>query len=156
MTYGGKERQDSVYNGLKCLDKDTDTVLIHDGVRPFVKSEDIEKTIRSVSEWECCVLGVKVKDTIKICDSNGITINTPDRSSLWIAQTPQAFKYDTIMSAYESAFGEGFYGTDDAMIAERYGRKIKMVEGSYENIKITTPEDIYIGEAIIRQRQEAM
>ncbi|MBR1737999.1 MAG: 2-C-methyl-D-erythritol 4-phosphate cytidylyltransferase [Firmicutes bacterium] len=156
ITAGGKERQDSVYNGLKCLGKDTDIVLIHDGVRPFVKSEDIERTVRSVQEWECCVLGVKVKDTIKVCDGDGITINTPERSGLWIAQTPQAFKYDIIMRAYESAFGEGFYGTDDAMIVERFGKKIKMVEGSYENIKITTPEDIYIGEAIIKQRQAVM
>jgi 2-C-methyl-D-erythritol 4-phosphate cytidylyltransferase len=144
---GGSERQYSVYNGLTAL-TDCDIVLIHDGVRPFVKAEEIEKCIAEVNKSGACVLGVPVKDTIKVCDEEGNIVSTPKRSTLWAAQTPQCFRYDLILSAYESAIAEGFLGTDDASLAERMGIKVKMVEGSYNNIKITTPEDMKLGEVL--------
>lgn len=139
---GGEERQESVFNGLKALDYDTDIVLIHDGVRPFVKREDINKIIEEACIYGCCVLGVKVKDTVKICDENKYIKDTPDRNYLWAAQTPQAFKYGLIMKAHKKALEEGFSGTDDSVLAERAGFKVKMTEGSYDNIKITTKEDL--------------
>lgn len=146
---GGKERQDSVYNGLMAVSGDCDTVLIHDGVRPFVADKYIAELESVAMKFGGCVLGAPVKDTIKVCDECGNIINTPKRNSLWLAQTPQCFKYDIIMKAYKSAKSEGITGTDDSMLAERLGIKIKMVKGDYNNIKITTPEDLYIGEIIL-------
>ncbi len=148
---GGAERQNSVYNGLCALDSDTDIVLIHDGVRPFLKGEYIEKIIYETQKYESCVLGVKVKDTIKVCDENGIVSETPERNGLWIAQTPQSFKYDLIMEAHKKAIEDNFLGTDDSMLVERIGKKVKMTEGDYDNIKITTVEDLYFGDAIIKK-----
>lgn len=144
---GGSERQYSVYNGLKAA-QGCDIVLIHDGVRPFVRHEDIKKCIDEVKISKACVLGVPVKDTIKICDKDGVIVSTPKRSTLWAAQTPQCFSYELILSAYERAIEDNFLGTDDASLAERMGVKIKMVEGSYDNIKITTPDDLITGKAI--------
>lgn len=146
---GGAERQDSVYNGLKKVSKDTDVVLIHDGVRPFVNDSYITKLESIAMEFGACVLGAPVKDTIKICDSEGYIVDTPNRSTLWLAQTPQCFKYDVIINAYEKAYKEGYTGTDDSVLVEKTGVKVKMVEGDYNNIKITTPEDLYIGEVIL-------
>lgn len=146
---GGAERQDSVYNGLKKVSKDTDVVLIHDGVRPFVNDSYITKLESIAMEFGACVLGAPVKDTIKICDSEGCIVDTPNRSTLWLAQTPQCFKYDVIINAYEKAYKEGYTGTDDSVLVEKTGVKVKMVEGDYNNIKITTPEDLYIGEVIL-------
>lgn len=145
---GGEERQNSVYNGIMELD-DTEILLIHDGVRPFVKREDIVNIIEETEKNNACILGVKVKDTVKRTDTRGQITDTPDRSLLWLAQTPQAFKFDIIKKAYEQAFSDGFYGTDDSMLVERLNINIKMVNGSYSNIKITTPEDLYLGEAIL-------
>lgn len=148
---GGSERQYSVENGLKSVDKSCDAVMIHDGVRPFIDSESIcvlaEKTIK----YGACVLGVPAKDTIKICDENGFVSDTPERKLIWHAQTPQSFKYDIIADAYKKANEDGFLGTDDSVLVERTGCKIKMVEGSYDNIKITTPEDLYVGERILER-----
>ncbi len=149
VTAGGKERQNSVYNGLNAVSDDTDIVLIHDGVRPFISSDDIHKIIEETKIHKACVSGVRVKDTIKICDSDGNIISTPDRSVLWAAHTPQAFEYSLIKKAYEKAFEDNILGTDDSMLAERMGVKVKMVEGPYYNIKITTPEDLFMGENIL-------
>lgn len=146
---GGVERQDSVYKGLKAVDSDTDVVLIHDGVRPFVADKYIAELESIAMEFGGCVLGAPVKDTIKVCNSEGYITDTPKRETLWLAQTPQCFKYDIIMKAYEKAEKEGYRGTDDSMLAERLGIRIKMVKGDYDNIKITTPEDLYIGEVIL-------
>lgn len=146
---GGKERQDSVYNGLKQVSSDTDVVLIHDGVRPFVDDNCIAELESVAMEYGACVLGAPVKDTIKVCDTDKNIIDTPKRDTLWLAQTPQCFKYSVITEAYNKAMDDGFYGTDDSMLVERLGIKIKMVEGDYNNIKITTPEDLYIGEVIL-------
>lgn len=146
---GGKERQNSVYNGLNAVSEDTDIVLIHDGVRPFISCQDIHKIIEETKIHKACVSGVRVKDTIKVCDNEGNIVSTPDRAALWSAHTPQSFEYSLIKKAYEKAFEDNFLGTDDSMLAERIGVKVKIVEGSYYNIKITTPEDLFMGENIL-------
>lgn len=150
---GGSERQYSVFNGLKAVDKDCDVVLIHDGVRPFILNKYIKKLSETAMDYGACVLGVPVKDTIKVCDMDIIT-DTPKRDTLWIAQTPQCFRYEIIINAYNSAMADGILGTDDSMLVERTGHKIKMVEGDYNNIKITTPEDLYMGETILERKEE--
>ncbi|GLI20294.1 2-C-methyl-D-erythritol 4-phosphate cytidylyltransferase [Tepidanaerobacter syntrophicus] len=146
---GGKERQDSVYNGLKALPKDADIVVIHDGVRPFIPVKIIENSIEAAAECDAVGVAVPVKDTIKVVDDKSIVKTTPDRKALWAIQTPQTFKYDVIMKAYEKAMEDGFYGTDDTVLVERMGLPVKIIEGSYENIKITTPEDIIFAEAFV-------
>ena len=149
IAYGGKERQDSVYNGLKLLDEKCDVVLIHDGARPFVSNKTIDTCIEEAKEHKAIVVGVPVKDTIKVIDDSNNIVDTPNRSVLWAVQTPQTFDYNILLNAYEDAFKSGFYGTDDAMLVERIGHKVKMVEGSYNNIKITTKEDLNIGSQIL-------
>ena len=149
---GGKERQDSVYNGLMALDKKCDMVLIHDGARPFVKVESIEAGIKGVEENGACIIGVPVKDTIKLIKDECIIENTPDRRFIWAAQTPQCFFYDIIMKAYRQAVEDQFIGTDDGMLVERLGYKVKMIMGDYNNIKITTPEDLIIAESIVKEK----
>lgn len=150
IAYGGKERQDSVYNGLKLLDKKCDVVLIHDGARPFVSDKIIYNCIEEVKEHKAIVVGVPVKDTIKIIDNDKNIVDTPNRSVLWAVQTPQTFDYNILIDAYKDAYKSGFYGTDDAMLVERIGYKVKMVEGSYNNIKITTQEDLSVGSQILK------
>ena len=147
---GGKERQVSVYNGLKLLDEKCDVVLIHDGARPFVSDKIIDKSIEEAKEHKAIVVGVPVKDTIKVIDNDKNIVDTPNRSVLWAVQTPQTFDYNILIDAYKDAFKNKFYGTDDAMLVERIGYKVKMLEGSYNNIKITTQEDLNIGSQILR------
>jgi 2-C-methyl-D-erythritol 4-phosphate cytidylyltransferase len=165
---GGKERQDSVYNGLRLIKNKDCLVLIHDGVRPFIEKELIEKAIQKLltpsashppnsggftdakaigikGGIDGVVLGVPVKDTIKEAE-DGIIKKTLKRGSLWAIQTPQIFPYDKMIHAYEKAMKEGFYSTDEAALIEKYGGKIMIVIGSYKNIKITTPEDMQIAE----------
>ena len=150
IAYGGKERQDSVYNGLKLLDEKCDVVLIHDGARPFVSDKIIDKSIEEAKEHKAIVVGAPVKDTIKVIDNDKNIVDTPNRSVLWAVQTPQTFDYNILIDAYKDAFKNKFYGTDDAMLVERIGYKVKMLEGSYNNIKITTQEDLNVGSQILR------
>lgn len=150
IAYGGKERQDSVYNGLKLLDEKCDVVSIHDGARPFVSDKIIDKSIEEAKEHKAIVVGVPVKDTIKVIDNDKNIVDTPNRSVLWAVQTPQTFDYNILIDAYKDAFKNKFYGTDDAMLVERIGYKVKMLEGSYNNIKITTQEDLNVGSQILR------
>ncbi len=158
---GGKERQDSVYNGLRLVDDKKSIVLIHDGVRPLIDKVLIEKAIMelhashgtSVKEGESfdgVVLGVPVKDTIKELEA-GFIKKTLKRESLWAIQTPQIFPLGKILDAYEKAAKENFYSTDDSALLERYGGKVKVVAGSYRNIKITTPEDLEIAEFLLNR-----
>lgn len=152
IAYGGKERQDSIYNGLKCLDDKCDIVLIHDGARPFVDDRIINESIKVAREKKAVVVGTPVKDTIKVvCD--GIINDTPNRVNLWAAQTPQVFEYKLITKAYEEAYENNYYGTDDSMLVENIGQEVAMIMGSYDNIKITSPEDISIGEQILSLRK---
>lgn len=148
---GGKERQDSVYNGLKLVKHDCDIVLIHDGARPFIDKETIDNCIKYTKQFNSTVIGVPVKDTIKVVDGNNDVSETPNRSKLWSIQTPQSFKYDLILKAHEKAKKDNYLGTDDSMLIEHIGEKVKVIEGNYNNIKITTPEDLQIGMEILRQ-----
>ncbi len=150
---GGKERQDSVYNGLQAIEA-SGLVIIHDGARPFLTLELLNRVIAEAEKYDAVIVGMPVKDTIKVVDASNFINETPDRDKLWLVQTPQAFKYDLLRKAHQKAKLEGYYGTDDAMLIERLGTRVKMIEGSYENIKITTPEDLIIGEAILRRRFE--
>ncbi len=142
---GGKERYHSVHNGIQAVES-ADYVFIHDGARPFVTHEMIERAYEAVQKYDACVVGMPVKDTIKIADENGFAARTPDRKRVWQIQTPQTFEYHLIKEAYEKLLIEEPEGiTDDAMVVETMTeRKVKLVEGSYQNIKITTPEDLDI------------
>lgn len=145
---GGDTRQQSVYKGLKAVGDDCDIVLIHDGARPFIDERSIKACIEAAKEYGAAIAAVPVKDTIKRADGSAFVEDTLDRSCLWSIQTPQAFQYPLIMEAHKRAEEEGFSGTDDAMLAERLGSKVKLVTGSYYNIKITTREDLAIAAAI--------
>ena len=150
---GGKERYHSVYEGLKALQK-CDYVLIHDGARPCVTEEIIRHAAVGAEQYGACVVGMPVKDTIKVADKEGYASHTPDRSYLWMVQTPQAFSYDLVYGAYEKLFREQeFTGvTDDAMVVEREtSQKVKLIPGSYKNIKVTTPEDLAIAELYLKE-----
>lgn len=146
---GGKERQDSIYNGILALDEKADIVLTHDGARPFVKIENIEDGIKGVIDHDACVIGVPVKDTIKVVDNNSDVHHTPNRSLVWAAQTPQCFWRSIIQTGYEYAIDEEIVGTDDSSLVEKAGYDVKMIMGSYDNIKITTPEDLIIAESLL-------
>ncbi len=170
---GGKERQDSVFKGLNFIDDKDCLVLIHDGARPLVEKGLIRKAIKellsatapSCVKWrkyglkrdesedrsyDGVVVGVPVKDTIKEID-DGLIIKTLRRNSIWTVQTPQVFYYSSIFSAYEKAMKEGFYSTDDSALVERYGGRVKVIMGSYKNIKITTTEDLIFAEIFLNK-----
>lgn len=148
IVLGGKERQDSVYNGLKEC-KDSDIVLIHDGARPFVSDEIISNGIKFAKEYGAAAPGVMPKDTIKVKDSDSFSKSTPKRSDLVSVQTPQVFKYDLITKCHEKIKIEGKEVTDDTMVVETYGNKVFLYDGEYTNIKITTPEDLILGEYLV-------
>lgn len=149
---GGKERYHSVYEGLKAANK-TEYILIHDGARPFLTQEIIERALEAVEKYQACVVGMPVKDTVKIVDTEVFAKETPDRSTVWQVQTPQAFAYELVYDAYTRMLAGNEAGiTDDAMVVERMTEcKVKLIEGSYRNIKITTPEDLLIAEAYLKK-----
>lgn len=153
VTEGGKERYHSVYEGLKAA-KGSDYVLIHDGARPLITKEIIQRAMQTVLQEQACVVGMPVKDTIKVVGEDGRAETTPERSMLWQIQTPQAFSYDLICGAYECMLArKDIAVTDDAMVLEHVtGRKVKVIKGSYENIKITTPEDLLVAETYLKRR----
>lgn len=151
---GGSERYESVYNGLK--EVAGNIVLIHDGARPLINNEIIERSIEGTIKSDACVVGVPVKDTIKRANKEGYIIDTPNRSELWITQTPQSFKTDLVKMAYKKMKEELEKGnttlniTDDAMVVEEFTtNQVRFVQGDYKNIKVTTPEDIDIAELFI-------
>ena len=147
---GGKERYHSVYEGLKAIDT-ADYVLIHDGARPFINQQILVHAIEAVKQYQACVVGMPVKDTIKITTEDGFSKETPERKHVWMIQTPQCFSYSLIFDAYQKMLqNEDATITDDAMVLEKVkGLPVKMVEGSYRNIKITTPEDLLVAEAYL-------
>lgn len=157
---GGKERIDSVYEGLKAFagTASVDYVLIHDGARPLVSEEVIARAISGAINDQSCVVGMPVKDTIKVCTEDHYASQTLDRRHLWQIQTPQAFSFPLIYHAYQEVMGwkEGRETiTDDAMVVEAAGQfrqKIKLIEGDYRNIKVTTPEDLLVAEAFLAAR----
>ncbi|MGE4343194.1 MAG: 2-C-methyl-D-erythritol 4-phosphate cytidylyltransferase [Geoalkalibacter sp.] len=150
---GGAERQDSVRNGLAALPDQSgdDIVLIHDGVRPFMPAALLPEVIATAQQVGGCVVGVPVKDTVKEVSDHRV-IGTPVRERLWLAQTPQAFPFSVIRRAHDRALGENFRGTDDASLVERLGLPVAMVQGSYRNIKITTPEDLTLAYAFLGEQ----
>lgn len=153
LACGGEERQNSVYNGLAQVSGGCEIVLIHDGARPFVSEKCIIDSINAAEKHGAACLAVPVKDTIKVSDEEGFVHETLDRSTLWSVQTPQTFKYEIIMQAHKKALDEGFRGTDDAVLVERMGIRSKLVMGSYDNIKITTQEDLLMAELIARKKE---
>lgn len=154
---GGKERYHSVAYGIQSINWDCDYIFIHDGARPFVDEEIIKRVFDEVRQFKACVVGMPVKDTIKIADERGFVASTPDRARTWQVQTPQVFGKALIMAAYEKLLAEeerliaeGVTVTDDAMVVEYFMKiPVKLVQGSYKNIKITTPEDLKIGETLV-------
>lgn len=148
IVQGGETRQRSVLNGLLAADG-SDIVLIHDGARPFVDDRIIEDGIKYAKMYNACACGVEPKDTIKIKSEEGFSLNTPKRDTLFSVQTPQCFKYDLILNAHKKALEDNIYATDDTMIVEKYNQKVYLYNGSYNNIKITTPEDLLIGEKLL-------
>ncbi|WP_425059778.1 2-C-methyl-D-erythritol 4-phosphate cytidylyltransferase [Sporomusa carbonis] len=152
---GGSERQHSIANALAAVPDSTEIIVVHDGARPLVEQTLFDQAIAMARQYRAAIVAVPVKNTIKSADDAGWVTGTPDRRMLWAVQTPQAFEARLLRSAYEQAAHDGYLGTDDAALVERLGAKVKIVPGSYRNLKITTPEDIIIAETLLAHRQEA-
>ncbi len=150
---GGKERQDSVYNALEVVESTSGKVIIHDAVRPFFSKENLERVIETCDEKSGAILAVRAKDTIRKVKNN-LSDGVLDRESIYLVQTPQVFDLNILTKVYEMAKRDGFYGTDDAMLFEKYGYKIKIVDGDYKNFKITTPFDFEVANFFISKELE--
>jgi|WetSurMetagenome_2_1015567.scaffolds.fasta_scaffold66650_2 2-C-methyl-D-erythritol 4-phosphate cytidylyltransferase len=145
VVLGGAMRQDSVWQGLLTLERhNADIVIIHDAVRPFVSQSIIHESVIAAIENGAAIVAVHPKDTVKYSEDNRIVRQTLNRDTLWLIQTPQVFRYSLLRKAYHQAFTDQFYGTDDASIVERLDVCVQIIEGTYGNIKITTPEDLDI------------
>lgn len=149
LAYGGKERQDSVFSGLEKAEG-SDIVLIHDGARPFISEKIISEGIKYAEIYKAAAPGVMPKDTIKVKDESSFSIDTPERSSLVAVQTPQVFDYNMIYECHKKVKEQNIQVTDDTMVAELFGNKVYLYEGEYTNIKITTPEDLILGEYLVK------
>ena len=154
LVLGGSRRQDSVFNGLKNVSSNSDWILIHDSARPFINGEGVTKVIRAAKETGSAIMAVKPKATIKYSWRGNLVAKTLDRDNLWEIQTPQVFKKDFILQAYKK-FGPGKV-TDDASLVEKLGKKIKLIQGSYANIKITTGEDLLFAGLIAKRCRRAI
>ena len=146
LVRGGKNRQQSVWNGLRAIRSECSIVVVHDGVRPFVNRQMIEQSIEEAGKHGSAVVAVPAKDTVKRA-VKGKKIQTLPREEIWLAQTPQSFQFPLLMKAYQKAYLEDVLGTDDAFLVERLGNPITLVQGDYANVKITTPEDLTFAEA---------
>ncbi len=153
---GGLERQDSINNALAASSAAAQIILVHDGARPLVSSECIEAVIRGARDFRAAVTAVPVKDTIKLAGEDLTVVKTPERSRLWAVHTPQGFEASLLRLAYQEAVKEGVRATDDASLVERMGVAVKLVGGSYENIKVTTPEDLRLAEALLKKKEEKL
>ena len=150
VTVGGSERQYSIANGLKLLPDDAEIILVHDAARPLISTRTICDVIDAAKIFGGAIAAVPSKDTIKIVDAEGFVKHTPPRSELVAVQTPQGFRREILLQAYDKAAEENFLGTDDSSLVERLGTKIKIVTSDYRNIKVTTPEDLTIAENFLR------
>ena len=150
---GGRERRDSVFHGINLIEDGKSVVLIHDGARPLTEPHVVQYALRELKDCDGVVVGVPVKDTIKEV-ADGVVTTTLQRDKLWAVQTPQIFFYETLRRAYERAAVDLFYSTDDSALVERYGGIIKVVMGSYTNIKITTPGDMLVAEQFLSMRAD--
>ena len=149
VVVGGEKRQDSVYNGFCELSPQTEIVLVHDGVRPFLSHQMIQESVDAAREYGAAITAIPVNDTIKKVDDSGLVSKTVDREGLWRVQTPQVFRYELLEEAFKKANSEKFYGTDEGTLIEHLGKPVKVVEGSEQNIKITRPEDLRLSEIFI-------
>ncbi len=149
---GGAQRQDSVRHALAVAEDKTELVLVHDAARPFLSADMVERVVQRAAEVGAAVVAIPMRDTVKQVGEDGFIRETIDRGSLWLAQTPQAFKIELLREAHRKAQLEGTHATDDAQLVEWFGHRVGVVEGSEENIKITRPEDFVIGEAILASR----
>ena len=149
VVIGGEKRQDSVYNGFCEVSQDSEIVLVHDGVRPFLSQKMVADSIDAAREYGAAITAIPVHDTIKRVDTSGLVSQTIDREGLWRVQTPQAFRYSLLLDAFNKAKSENFYGTDEGALIEHLGEPVKIVEGLEQNIKITRPEDLELSKAFI-------
>ena len=149
VVVGGEKRQDSVYNGFCELSPQTEIVLVHDGVRPFLSHQMIQESVDAAREYGAAITAIRVNDTIKKVEDSGLVSKTVDRDGLWRVQTPQVFRYELLEEAFKKANSEKFYGTDEGTLIEHLGKPVKVVEGSEQNIKITRPEDLRLSEIFI-------
>lgn len=149
---GGIRRQDSVYRGLQNLSEKAELVAVHDGARPLLTPALLERTVMGAQNYGAAVAAVPLKDTVKISDQEDFVQSTPDRSRLWAVQTPQVFRRQILQTAYSKALKKGLNATDDAFLVEQAGFKVKLITGDYDNLKITTPEDMLIAEEILKRR----
>ena len=157
LALAGATRQDSVFAGLVAAPPDYELVAIHDGARPLVEPDDIERCIAAVRADKClagAILAARETDTLKLCDASGVIMATPDRNNYWCAQTPQVFRARTIMAAHKAAVWDDYVGTDDASLVEHRGGRVRVVEAPRDNIKITMPEDLALAEATMARRLE--
>jgi 2-C-methyl-D-erythritol 4-phosphate cytidylyltransferase len=151
---GGQERQDSVRLGLTAVGADADIVLVHDAVRPFLTEDMIARVVAAAAKHGAAIVAIPMRDTVKRVGADGLIEETVDRKPLWLAQTPQAARRMLLQDAHRKAQEDGFRGTDEAQLIERMGHRVAIVEGSTENIKVTRPEDLMIGEAILAGREK--
>lgn len=152
LVVGGSTRQESVYNAVKKVDERCTIISVHDGARPLISNKEIINTVLGAKKFGGCVLGVPVKETVKKADSEGFVSATVERSTLYNIRTPQVFKADILKEAYENAEEKGIIGTDDSYLVEENNVKVKIIKGSYNNIKITTPEDLIYAQEILSSR----
>ena len=148
VVVGGEKRQDSVLNGYQVLPKNTDIVLVHDGVRPFLSKEMIQETLEVADKFGAAITAIPVNDTLKQVNNSGTVLRTVEREGLWRVQTPQAFRFDLLGEAFLKAQADSFYGTDEGSLIEYLGQEVRIVDGSEWNLKITRPEDLLLGESI--------
>lgn len=151
IVVGGATRQQSVYNGLKCIEGRCGIVAVHDGARALIADEQIVETVEKAKKYGAAAVGVKCKDTLKSVDENGFIIGTVDREYTYNIQTPQVFEYKTLYDVHKKALEDGTEATDDCALAEACGVRICLVCGSYDNIKLTTPEDVAVAENILKR-----
>lgn len=155
VTAGGRERQDSVANGLALVTDESGYVAVHDGARPFAGTEVFARTFARAKECGAAIAAVPLKDTVKIVDARGIVVSTPDRSSLCAVQTPQIFEINVLRKGYDFLKEHPVAVTDDASLVEASGHPVAVAEGSYENIKVTTPEDLLLAEKILEKQSHS-
>ncbi|WP_414647848.1 2-C-methyl-D-erythritol 4-phosphate cytidylyltransferase [Desulfitobacterium sp.] len=154
VTLGGKERQESVYAGVRALNPAIQRVAVHDGARPLLTLEELNRFFTESEDYRAAIMGIHLKDTIKRVDENGQVLATPPRESLRAVQTPQIFDRKLLETAHRLCIAEGFLGTDDASLVEWLGEPVYVLDGTLENIKITTPEDLWLAESILAKRTE--
>ncbi len=147
----GRRRQDSVFNGMQMLEEDNPLVCIHDSARPLIETSLVRQLVQTANNWDAAVIGVKTKSIIKICDGAQVIIDTPDQASLWEVQTPQVIRLNLLREGFEYAQDHQLTVADDGSLVELIGRPVKVVEGSYANIKLTTPEDLPFVEQMLEK-----